>query len=506
MDLITPTRHTPTSVSFPTSPKKVKIWLSDIYPITNALSTRSFTRGIKHFNRLQNSIRNRFEVMEIFRPAVAEIVNFSEKQYISQNLPLSNKEQNTFNTVHTLLQELAFGYMSIVAEGGIRPAPGTVKIHHHSIILAMEVLLEIAMKHIQIYRKLPDTLWKSVNRLYDISNQLQISEKNLSKSANTVSDLSSIQEYFIVIHLLHVLPSQAIRKGQAYKTYQFIVRVCSTVIIHKNFEEAASIKYAYAVNIGQAAPITELKFIQHSNSENLYILDFDALMETISQDINTTPSTVSALYEADVLTQDSLKLFEQTIRSTSKRACSRGFCNREIQTFVGLKEIYASYRYKGQDQISRREKWVQINLSLQGTAITWQGKKSPQVTVGELIESQEIFGVDSNSGYSCKVVWIQADEKQNLSCGLKFIASNAAPVIVENTRGSNHGITTSTECLAADMLDDLENPSRCIIVPPHTFNSNEIVKLKEKQQTLHYKLLEKVESTGTFAQFLIEPH
>ncbi len=571
MNLIIPSTSKPSNGSFPTVPRKVRHWLTELYPVVSADSSRAVIRGLKHCNRLENSVRNRLEILELFRPVVRELIDYAVKQYTSQNLPLNVKEFNTFNMVHTLLQELAFGYMLTVIDSRARSVPGTAKILNTTLVLAMEALNEIALRHVQIYQSIPNYVWQNINHLYKIAEDAKITKRELSKNKKTPYELNNAEQLFISTHLLQLTQTQSLRRGQALQTHQFIATHCAKITLFTPQVRSINTKSTFAVDLQAASSATNLHFLNREKSDSIRAFDLNTYLEIIDAEIEKAPNSVSALYESDVLTRESLIRLRNALKVRKQRKYAREFCHQKLSILTGLKEIYALFQYKNQpakpenatrqgvtfelkpDSLaktptdenefithpefshSQKEKglwdavatrriattqtvvsdnselsakfpnrgdWIQINRSISGTSLYWEGNRAPQITVGELVASRDFNGVSGSNWIISMVTWMQIDEKQKLFCGINHLAMNAKPILVERTKGSHNSVTTQTECLIATMLG--EHAKSCIFVPAYMFYSNETIHFRQNKEILRFKLLKKLESTGSFTLFTLE--
>ena len=147
--------------------------------------------------------------------------------------------------------------------------------------------------------------------------------------------------------------------------------------------------------------------------------------------------------------------------------------------------------------------WLLINRSSGGLGLLWTGKISPQITVGELVASRkQVINDETQTWITGVVTWMRVDDDQHLRCGITQLAQDVRPVLVERTRGSHNSITTHTECLLASTLD--RSPLPCIIVPAYMFHTGETINIREDKNIVHYKLLDKLDSTGSFSLFRLE--
>ncbi len=568
MDLIIPSRNKAVEGSFPTAPKRVRQWLSELNPLVSANSTRTLIRGLKHCNRLDNSVRNRMEILDNFRPVIYELIDHAVAHYAAQNLPLSVKEYNSFQTVITLLRELAFGYKIVVADCMEGFIPGANKYRNQAILLSLDILNNLALRHLQVYQAVPAEIWQDCNKLYQIAESLKICKREFSKETNTTHNINTVEQLFICVHMLGLTEAYSLRRGQIMQLYEFLGRHSAQVKLIDSREDLKSDEHLYGVDLSRKAIASRLRFLNHENSAQVKMFILDTLIDTINSEISNTPNSVPALYESDVLTKESLIRFRQSLVTSNKRKYARRFCSKKIELIHGLKEIYAVFQYREPDYTSQQSghnseglvlelepdpdrlkdspkaefithpalsndtgehtvwdsvakgdiattqqgnnsaepaplmtehhnHWLLINASPDGLGLQWQADHSPHITVGEIVAYQD----EKQFWFIGVVRWIRIDESQVFHCGIQHMAQQINPVIVETSKGSHHTITTQTESLMVYKLND--KPLPCIVVPAYMFRSGETVHIHHNKRVYHFKLLEKLDSTGSFSLFTI---
>lgn len=576
MELIIPNRNRPTRGSFPTAPKKVRHWLSELYPLTDANATQNLLRGLKHCNRLENTPRTRFEVLDLFRPVVRDLIETVAQRYTGQSLPMAPREQSNYRNVITLLQEMAFGYKIVVSESAGSAIPGTGKIRHHAIVLALDYLNELALRHLQVYEDIPDDVWQDCNTLYRLADEQKIHQKPIGREISTANDLKSPEHLFAALHVLYLSGSHSLRRGKIVQLQAFIAEHIDDIAITLVDEKPKPDTISYGINLDCAAPAATLRFFGAKESASVRALHLEQFMQILASQTSKTPKAVSALYESDVLTREILHRLNKSLScDRHERLYSREFCHEKMDFLHGLKEIYAIFRYAEQpidshtpsagepeltiessgdtpktnletdfithpgfndktsgntlwDAVAHRNvassqqkalgrlptdatlgamndrgEWVLLNRSEGGLGLVWLGDTSPHITVGELVASRKLGDDSAEDDWITGVVtWMRVDENAHLRCGIAHIARVVEPVLVERTRGSHNSITTQTECLMATTLDEASRP--CIFVPAYMFHTGESINIRRGHSVAHYKLVDKIDSTGSFSLFSVE--
>ncbi len=565
MDLIIPNRSKPSGASFPTAPRKVRQWIGQLYPVTSSNSTRVLTRGLKHCNRLENSVKHRIDILESFRPVVRELIDFAVSHYASQNLPLNSRERNSFSTVTTLLQEMAFGYKIIVNDTLNSSTPGIGKYRNLAVLYAMEALDEIALRYLQVYQEIPNDIWQDINTLYKIAEDLQIEKQSTGKLKSTGINANSVKDLFIQTHLLAISGSSSFRRGQILQLHNFIAKNVNQVELLNPHLDSVNGRDLVGVDLACNASASNYTFMDPKFSEGFRVFFLDNYLATIDAEIGNTPNSVSALYESDVLTQESLIRLKQN-HSAQKRIHSRNYFHQSIDFIHGLKEIYATFCYEepdleepkapeapelklsisgiGSDTLSsnsrhpkfdssnttdstwdslankgiehppsvaitndeiwtaspvQRGEWFLINLSIGGLGLIWKGSNSPQLSVGEIVACKRDLERDSDDWLVGVACWVRTPDGQTLFTGITHMAHSAKPVLIESTKGGYNSITTQTECLYAELLGD--EHQNCIITPAYMFHAGEVVIIRGEKSVSRFRLIKKVESTGSFSLF-----
>lgn len=513
-------------------------------------------------------MKHRIDILESFAPVVRELIDFAVSHYAGQNLPLSPRERNSFSTVTTLLQEMAFGYKIIVNETVNSTVLGVGKHRNLAVLHAMEALDEVALRYLQVYQDIPSEIWQDINALYKIAEDLQIEKQNSVKPKTTATQTSSIQEVYIRSHLLAISGSCSFRRGQILQLHNFTSKHANQVELLNPHKNTINGRDLVGVDLAGNSPASNYTFMDPKFSDGFRVFFLDRYLETLDSEISNTPNSVSALYEADVLTQESLIRLKKN-HVSQKRQHSRQYFHQTIEFIHGLKEIYATFCYKdtqpdesnaadtdeptltlsGINQSStstssrnpkfdssntqknvwdsvvtnntknpetkpstndeawdtrtvQRGEWFLLNRSLGGLGLSWKGSSSPQLSVGEIVASKNNIEQDTRNWLVGVTCWVKVSDGENLVVGITHIAKDAKPALIERTKGGHNSITTQTECLFAKLLND--DYSECIITPAYMFHVGEVVIIRNGKVINRYRLIKKVDSTGSFALFTTE--
>ena len=568
MDLIIPSRNKPSGASFPTVPRKVRQWIGQLYPVTSSNSTRVLIRGLKHCNRLENSVKHRIDILESFRPVVRELIDFAVSHYAGQNLPLNSKERNSFSTVTALLQEMAFGYKIIVKDTLSSSIPGTGKHRNLAVLYAMDALDEIALRYLQVYQEIPNDIWQDINALYKIAEDLQIEKYDTLKLKSSGVSAGSIKEMFIRTHLLAISSSSSFRRGQILQLHNFITKNASRVELLNPHTNTISGRDLVGVDLACNAPASNYTFMDPKFSIGFRVFFLDHYLECLDTEISNTPNSVSALYESDVLTQESLIRLKKN-HSTQKRLHSRQYFHQAIEFIHGLKEIYATFCYEAPEPSSEKKvEAPELSLSISGVGKQAKstGRRNPKFDSS--LPEKNAWDNVANKGIDIpnpnapkeETIWtaspVQRGEWFLLNRSLGGLGliwkGNSSPQlavgeIVASSDNSEQdsrdwmlgvtcwvrtpdgqtlfsGITHIAKNAKPALIERTkgghnsittqteclfaqllsDESQSCIITPAYMFHAGEVVIVREGKSINRFRLTKKVDSTGSFALFTTE--
>lgn len=192
-----PEQTKPMSGSFDTRSRQVEAWVKALPMANTGESARRIFSALVEINRLDITANERLKALEHFRAPVFNISEVLKRHYVSQNLPLSPKNQKIARLAIQLQSEMALGYKAVI-EDKLASAFSKLgsKSLTQSIHRAISYLSNVLLCAYQIYIQHPEHTWLQIHRLYlfaeenDLHNiPVTISLPTDPEAENTISDI-----------------------------------------------------------------------------------------------------------------------------------------------------------------------------------------------------------------------------------------------------------------------------------------------------------------------------
>jgi hypothetical protein len=199
-----PEQSKPSTGSFDTRPRQVEAWVAALPMANTGESTRRIYNALREINRLQIPAQDRFKTLEHFRAPVFHLSEVLKKHYVSQNLPLSPKNQKIAELAIQLQSEMAIGYKCIF-QNKRDPVLGMLsgKVLTQSIHRSIYFLSNVLLCSYQIYIQHPENTWLQIHRLYRYAEEHDLHhtpvKANLPNEAERVSTISDIYKQILLL-------------------------------------------------------------------------------------------------------------------------------------------------------------------------------------------------------------------------------------------------------------------------------------------------------------------
>lgn len=326
-----PERSKPSTGSFDTRPRQVEAWVAALPMANTGESTRRIYNALREINRLQIPAQDRFKTLEYFRAPLFHLSEVLKKHYVSQNLPLSPKNQKIAELAIQLQSEMAIGYKCIFQDKR-DPVLGMLssKVMTQSIHRAIHFLSNILLCSYQIYIQHPENTWLQIHRLYRYAEEHDLHntpvKTSLPNEAETESTISAIYKQIL---LLAFGGPYRLRQQITETVYNALGPWVSECRI-RPYAEAETTAYGFAISLNtDAAP----GYFRNDGSAN----------PTFHRFIDTT-NLVSKLSSSRLIAEDSAINIPENIQQRliqswsgkSTRAFSRTAKINETDITLGL--------------------------------------------------------------------------------------------------------------------------------------------------------------------------
>ncbi len=251
-----PEQSKPTAGLFDPRPKQVEAWITSLPMANIGESARLIYTRLREINRLSISEHDRYKSMELLREPVYQITEVLKTHYISQNLPLSPKNQKIAELAIQLNSEMAIGYKAII-QGKLRKTFSRLSNKTLGICLhrAIHYLSNVLLCSYQIYIQHPENIWLQVHRLYLYAENRRLHVALIKDHVVPETMLgNSISDIYKQILLLALVGPYRLRQHVTEAVYRTLETWGGNAHIHP-YGEILDNNYAFNINMNSdAAP------------------------------------------------------------------------------------------------------------------------------------------------------------------------------------------------------------------------------------------------------------
>ena len=237
MDLELPTRRKTTDTSFNTSPDVVRAWVDELPLINTEKSWSLLDDALKQINSLSLSTRNRLETLELLATSVICVAETMKKVFLAKPIPLRDHNLLLASQTVELCNQMASGYRILADDLGhddSQTSPLTVAIHR-----SLRYLSEILLTNYQVYIQYPEGLWKTINSLYALAEQHDITTQPITDTTLSTPARSTISTVYKQILLMSLACPYRLRQKEIHFVYNALMDWADiTRLYYKDGEQA----------------------------------------------------------------------------------------------------------------------------------------------------------------------------------------------------------------------------------------------------------------------------
>jgi len=161
MLLALPPQTQPDTGSFPQERDAVRVWLSNLSPVSAPENAAELLRGLRHSNRLTNETANRRLILDEFRPTLDNLTSALTLTVTPQPLPMVAPFRHAATLLDELLREEACAWKILLAHS---PKPELADATNALIALARQ-----ATAAVQQYRRVPPSCLRDSHQIYALA-------------------------------------------------------------------------------------------------------------------------------------------------------------------------------------------------------------------------------------------------------------------------------------------------------------------------------------------------
>jgi len=215
---------------------KLRSWL-DALPLANPRKTaQELLAALSQVNRATAAPNHRFQLLEQFRPLVADITEVLHKSYASAAIPLDDKNRATADLVYDLLAEMAFGYKSVLmAFGNISISEAARPMMVAAALHTMDHLARLLVDTYALYSPEPKSLWLELHQLYRYADYEGFLTSSLPQDGKQ-SEVGSIDHTYRRIIMLALANPYHLMQGES----QLVFRELDNLAVHCRIQPLAA--------------------------------------------------------------------------------------------------------------------------------------------------------------------------------------------------------------------------------------------------------------------------
>lgn len=405
LGLIIPSQSIKRSSHLTFSKEAVMEWRNHLPMADVGKTANKVFYAISDCNQVAIPIKDRFEILELFRTPVQFICQSLRKHYINQTRPLTDTQVTIAALAETLQTEMAKGYKLVLeqakSQGGLSSENIAVTVerifHYYDHIL---------LRNYQLYSAPKENIWREIHLLYSLLESKKISSPN------------GLEQYKSIVLLAIFDPYRWRQTEQdmlhdACKTWQGYVDIVKT----KPEENPSKIQFNLTDD-----NIPLVTSIQGTFTDTSRVLDLKKLIDHFKDLLKTLePNELKIKIEHSsepeyLVGSTSLKALISFFEAPRKRAFERTEKHVPVEVCVGLSSVHyfvsAGKSFIQNTETNTGAAEVEVsesielsgisaakmntnhhllhpctmqNESLHGYCLTWEESKYPPIQAGEVI-------------------------------------------------------------------------------------------------------------------------
>ena len=548
MDLQLPTRRKTTNTSFNTRADVVRAWVDELPLINTEKSWTLLDDALEQINSLSISTRNRLEVLELLATSVICVAEAMKKVFLAKPIPLRGQNLLLAKKTVELCNRMATGYRILADDVGhddSQTSPLTVAIHR-----SLRYLSEILLTNYQVYIQYPEGLWKTINSLYALAEQHDITQQPITDATLSTPAPSTISTVYKQILLMSLACPYRLRQKEIHFVYNALMGWADITRLY--YMEGEQAQGLFIVNLNADKP-PSYRALNGSGSVDRHCrtLDTTSMAKRIRDIQNKQPGNASryiGIGDTGILQRLMLAWGVMPKRRFARHAKSA-----KVGLVVGLNAIHGhvtgpgtestgseetiedqhylqdptfeasttfkanpfadsgrrivttgktpAQRNSSEDAIdtSRIESWKMTNISAGGYSLLWDSDDSSNAQVGELVAIIELDNLSEDNWHLGVVRWMKCTSTYGLELGIQMLSPSAQAVWAYMNESGIHTGRKMQGILLPEIKALRQQAS--LLLPILPFRAGCIATLEATGTLENIKLTRQLENTGSFAQY-----
>lgn len=549
MDLQLPQRKQPGNLSFNTGPAALTAWLDDL-PLTNTGKCLELLDGaLQQINTLMLPPDNLREALERFTIPVISVTDALKKEFLDKPLPLNGNHLVSATQTLELCNNMATGYRILADDlrNNNKDKPQlTIALHR-----ALRYLSEILLTSYRIYIQYPEGLWKTINTLYALAEECNITRHAVTDITLQTPASSSIETVYKQILLLSLACPYRLRQKDIHFVYNTLLDWAdSSQLHHMNDEETHGL---FSINLQSDDPPSYRNLRDTSAPDaHIRILDTNRMAARMSEYLAAGQDSTDQLAGTDMT--ETMQRLMLAWGVMPKRRFARHPQEAPVRLVIGLNAINRvalgsvtrkpeaaedirdmhylqdptfesvttintdpfsgkgsrhtatedSNPFKGayaadNMSASSSESWKIADISAGGYCLLCDSDKASCAQVGELVALVEAGQHDPDKWQLGTIRRMKFTEERGLELGIQLLSPGARTIWAQP---SNNGVSKGDR-IQGVLLPEIAaiRQQASLLLPSLPFRCGSTAMLEDSGKTETVKLTRQLENTGSFAQY-----
>jgi hypothetical protein len=553
MDQQLPQRNKPDNHSFNTGPAALTAWFNDLPLVNTGKSQELLGAALQEINTLRLPPDNRLETLERFPSPVMCVTDALKKKFLDKPLPLKGDNLVLATQTFELFNALATGFRILADDLRSRNSnkPQLVVALHR----AMRYLSEILLTSYRVYIQYPAGLWKTINALYALADEHNITRQAVTDITLHAPVSSTIEAVYKQILLLSLACPYRLRQHEIHFVYNTLLDWADCSRLY-NVDDKDT-RGLFSINLQSDAP-PSYRDLKDGDASAPYmrILDTSSMASRMREALDTSQD--GANQQAGTGNTEIMQRLMLAWGVMPKRLFPRHPQDAPVQLVIGLNAIHQlatgpvteeveadenirdthylqdptfesatafhtnPYAGKSAQQTvakdsnllkgayvadklapSRIESWKIADISAGGYCLLWDSDEISRAQVGELVALIENDRPDSTNWQTGTIRRMKFTEERGLELGVQLLSPGARAVWVHLYKD---GISTGDR-MQGILLPGIEaiKLQASLILPTLPFRTGCTTTLQDNGKTETVKLTRQLENTGSFAQYHFTP-
>ncbi len=500
-------------------PKQVKAWIESLPLQQGAEATRQLGTQLVALNRVRLDPETRIQILDIFRPVAAALLEDLDAIYGKAALPMGARARETLALARGLAGEMALGYRIAITEksgklfGARKQLP----------LLALRVIEHLALSlraSYRAYTPAPPGTWAQLHEAY-----LHAEREGVASEPADPESRASVLDAYVEVLLLSLTDPYRLPQGEPDRILALLGGFRGLAALAQARPATPTGGHFLVPCDLDKPPKPSLSANDDNGGPNWRLLDANALVEKLRARRSALEAGTVSAAMSKAMGPEGAALLARLITlwgDPPKRTARRDPTEATVAICAGLKAVsqFVSLEPKidlaTEDEMLRRGitmplfalpvddasqpipvyEWDVLNKSEGGLKVRRMGPTQQPIAVGELLGIKSTGKAHWAIG---TVRWITLFEEGGMEFGLQFLAPMARTVWVQPT------ITSSPQAKGGLLLGDGSAADDTLVTPPNTFSELREFEIDEDGAVCRVRARSLLEKTARFELFHVVP-